>query len=232
MNKNQTVSEKKVEDQGALAVQVGGGHYKKCAIQPVEYSMKNNLNFCQGNIIKYATRYADKNGPEDLEKVKHYVDLTIELEYPEHAKKRREQDQAEATRLNQLAFNQGYEAGMNFINNQIEEAKAKKLAARRAEAARKKRGLHTLSHAKTAPAQKKFFQDFTADEVLAKVIGSEPAPRTKHVQNLWAYIKKHNLQDPKNKRNIICDDNLKAVMGGKAKVTIFEMTSLVTKHLK
>jgi upstream activation factor subunit UAF30 len=48
---------------------------------------------------------------------------------------------------------------------------------------------------------------------------------------IWAYIKKHNLQDPKNKRNILADDKLKAVFGGKKTVTMFEMTALVSKHL-
>jgi len=65
----------------ALATQIGGSHYKGYAIQPIEYIMKNNLNYCQANIIKYATRYKDKNGKEDLEKIKHYVDLLIEMEY-------------------------------------------------------------------------------------------------------------------------------------------------------
>ena len=64
-----------------LDVQVGGGHYKDYPIQPIEYCMKNNLNYCQSNIVKYATRYKDKNGVEDLKKIKHYVDLLIELEY-------------------------------------------------------------------------------------------------------------------------------------------------------
>lgn len=64
-----------------LDVQVGGGHYKQCASQPVEYIFHNNLNYLQGNVVKYITRYKDKNGKEDLEKVKHYVDLLIELEY-------------------------------------------------------------------------------------------------------------------------------------------------------
>lgn len=59
---------------------VGGTHYL-LPIQPVEYIYKNNLNFLQGNVVKYITRYKDKNGKEDLEKVKHYVDLLIELEY-------------------------------------------------------------------------------------------------------------------------------------------------------
>jgi hypothetical protein len=64
----------------ALDVQVGGGHYKDMAIQPIEFTHKNNLNFCQGNIVKYACRYKNKNGKQDLEKVKHYADLLIELE--------------------------------------------------------------------------------------------------------------------------------------------------------
>ena len=57
-------------------------------------------------------------------------------------------------------------------------------------------------------------------------------PRTEVTKKLWAYIKKHNLQDPKNKRNIKADDKLKAVFGGKAVVNMFEMTKLVGKHLK
>jgi hypothetical protein len=69
------------EKQKALDVQVGGDHYKNMAIQPIEFTHKNNLNFCQGNIIKYVTRYKSKNGIEDLKKVKHYVDLLIQLEY-------------------------------------------------------------------------------------------------------------------------------------------------------
>lgn len=65
----------------ALNTQVGGGHYKQFPIQPIEFTFKNNLNFLQGNIIKYACRYKDKNGKEDLEKVIHYAQLLIELEY-------------------------------------------------------------------------------------------------------------------------------------------------------
>ena len=65
----------------ALKTQVAGNHYKNYPIQPVDYCMKNNLNTCQSNIIKYATRYKDKNGKEDLLKIKHYVDLLIEMEY-------------------------------------------------------------------------------------------------------------------------------------------------------
>lgn len=72
-----------MENKNPLDVQVGGGHYKNMAIQPIEFTHKNNLNFCQGNIIKYATRYKAKNGKEDLEKVIHYAQLLIELEYGE-----------------------------------------------------------------------------------------------------------------------------------------------------
>ncbi|MEO6237741.1 MAG: SWIB/MDM2 domain-containing protein, partial [Vicinamibacterales bacterium] len=57
-------------------------------------------------------------------------------------------------------------------------------------------------------------------------------PRTEVTKKLWAYIKKNKLQDAKNRRNIKADDNLKAVFGGKAVVNMFEMTKLVSKHLK
>lgn len=64
----------------ALEQQVGGKHYKSKAIQPVEYCLKNNLQFCEGNIVKYVTRWRDKNGIEDLKKARHYLDLLIENE--------------------------------------------------------------------------------------------------------------------------------------------------------
>ena len=63
-----------------LNKQVGGNHYSKLAIQPVEYINKNKLSYLQGNVIKYVTRYNYKNGVEDLQKAKHYIDLLIELE--------------------------------------------------------------------------------------------------------------------------------------------------------
>jgi chromatin remodeling complex protein RSC6 len=65
---------------------------------------------------------------------------------------------------------------------------------------------------------------------LAAVIGPDPVPRTEVTKRLWDYIKENNLQNPANKRNILCDDKLKAVMG-KDEVTMFEMTGLVGKHL-
>lgn len=68
-------------------------------------------------------------------------------------------------------------------------------------------------------------------EELEAVIGKGPMPRSEVVKGLWAYIKKHDLQDPKNKRNINADDKLKKVFGGKGTVSMFEMTKLVSKHL-
>ena len=66
---------------------------------------------------------------------------------------------------------------------------------------------------------------------LQAIVGSKPLPRTEVVKQLWAYIKKNKLQDPKEKRNINADDKLKAVFGGKKTVSMFEMTKLVSKHL-
>ena len=67
----------------ALDIQIDGNHYKNLKIQPIEYIIENNLNYCQGNAIKYLTRYKDKNGLEDLKKARHYIDLLIQLEYNE-----------------------------------------------------------------------------------------------------------------------------------------------------
>lgn len=67
----------------ALDKQVSGNHYKDCGIQPIEYIHSNNLNYFQGNVIKYVTRYKDKAGKADLEKAIHYLELMIELEYPD-----------------------------------------------------------------------------------------------------------------------------------------------------
>lgn len=72
----------------------------------------------------------------------------------------------------------------------------------------------------------------TPDEKLAAVVGSTPLPRTELTKKLWIYIKKNGLQDKKNKRNINADPALKAVFNGKATVSMFEMTKLVSNHLK
>jgi upstream activation factor subunit UAF30 len=67
---------------------------------------------------------------------------------------------------------------------------------------------------------------------LAAVVGDKPMPRTEITKKVWAYIKKHDLQDAKERRMINADDKLKAVFGGKGKVSMFEMTKLVGKHIK
>jgi len=76
-----------------------------------------------------------------------------------------------------------------------------------------------------------FMKPMKVSDDLAEVVGKGPMPRSEVVKALWVYIKKHNLQDPKNKRNIVADAKLKAVFGGKGVVNMFEMTKLVSKHL-
>jgi chromatin remodeling complex protein RSC6 len=76
-----------------------------------------------------------------------------------------------------------------------------------------------------------FMKKLTPSAELAAVVGSAALPRTEVVKKLWAYIKKNGLQDKSNKRNINADDKLKAVFGKKS-VNMFEMTKLVSKHLK
>lgn len=82
-----------------------------------------------------------------------------------------------------------------------------------------------------AKANSAFMKPMKVSDDLAAVVGAGPMPRSEVVSKLWEYIKKHNLQDPKNKRNINADAALKKVFGGKATVNMFEMTSLVSKHL-
>lgn len=66
---------------------------------------------------------------------------------------------------------------------------------------------------------------------LTAVVGAGPMPRSQVVKKLWEYIKGKDLQNPKNKRNILADDKLKAIFGGKSEVTMFEMAKLVNNHL-
>ncbi len=77
-----------------------------------------------------------------------------------------------------------------------------------------------------------FMKPVTPDAILGEVVGTKPLPRTELTKKLWVYIKKNNLQDKKVKTQINADDALKAVFGGKAKVSMFEMTKLVSKHVK
>ena len=77
-----------------------------------------------------------------------------------------------------------------------------------------------------------FARPLTLSAELEAVVGKGPMPRTEVVKGLWVYIKAHNRQNPKNKRNILADALLLPVFGGKKEVTMFEMTKLVSAHLK
>ena len=77
-----------------------------------------------------------------------------------------------------------------------------------------------------------FMKPMTPSAALAEVVGSKAIPRTEVTKKLWGYIKKNKLQDSKNRRMINADEDLKVVFGGRGKVTMFEMTKLVSKHLK
>ena len=88
------------------------------------------------------------------------------------------------------------------------------------------------SAAKKRKPNAAFMKPMTPDATLAAVIGSNGMPRTEVTKKIWAYIKRNGLQDKKNKRMINADDKLKSVFGGKSQVSMFEMTKLVSKHLK
>jgi upstream activation factor subunit UAF30 len=77
-----------------------------------------------------------------------------------------------------------------------------------------------------------FMRPMTLSADLGAVVGTQPIPRTEVTKKLWLYIKKHDLQDPENRRMIVADDKLKKVFGGKKKVSMFEMTKLVSKHME
>lgn len=76
-----------------------------------------------------------------------------------------------------------------------------------------------------------FMKAMQPDAELSAVVGNKPMPRTEVTKKLWAYIKKNDLQDPKERRMINADDKLRPVFGGKKQVSMFEMTKLVNKHL-
>ncbi|HEY6366832.1 MAG TPA: SWIB/MDM2 domain-containing protein [Candidatus Binatia bacterium] len=77
-----------------------------------------------------------------------------------------------------------------------------------------------------------FMKPVQPDAALSAVVGTKAIPRTEVTKKLWAYIKKNSLQDKKKRTNINADDKLKAVFGGKKTVTMFEMTKLVSRHVK
>lgn len=116
---------------------------------------------------------------------------------------------------------------------------AKKKAAKKKGKATKKKAVKRT--AKRAPAKKKkkskrkpnpaFMKPMTPSPALAAVIGPKARPRSQVAKSIWDYIKKHRLQDNKNRRMINADANLKVVFGGKTQVSMFDMTKLVSKHL-
>ncbi|MEP7180607.1 MAG: SWIB/MDM2 domain-containing protein [Betaproteobacteria bacterium] len=110
---------------------------------------------------------------------------------------------------------------------------AKKPAAKKAPA---KKPVAKKPAAKKSTAKRKpnaaFMKAMTPSAVLAAVIGAMPAPRTEVTKKIWDYIKKNKLQDAINRRLINADEKLRAVFGGKKQVSMFEMTKLVSNHLK
>ena len=92
----------------------------------------------------------------------------------------------------------------------------------------KKKATKKKAKRKPNPA---FMKALQPSDVLAAVIGSKPLPRTQVIKKIWDYIKKHNLQNPKNKRNILADDKLKPLFG-KKEITMFELAKIVNNHLK
>ena len=112
---------------------------------------------------------------------------------------------------------------------------AKKPAAKKSAA---KKPVKKMAAKKPAKAKSKrkpnaaFMKPMNVSSTLAAVIGSNPMPRTEVTSKLWGYIKKNNLQDKTNRRMINADDKLREVFGGKRQVSMFEMTKLVSKHLK
>ena len=120
----------------------------------------------------------------------------------------------------------------------VKKAPAKKPAAKKAPA---KKPAAKKAPAKKAPAKKKtaakrkpnpaFMKAMTPSADLAAVVGAKPLPRTEVTKKIWAYIKKNDLQDAKNRRNINADGKLKPIFGGKKQVSMFEMTKLVNNHL-
>lgn len=105
---------------------------------------------------------------------------------------------------------------------------AKKKAAKR-KPAKRKAAKKKKTKRKPNPA---FMRPVTPDAHLSAVVGAAPLPRTELTKKLWIYIKKNGLQDKKNRRMINADANLKKVFGGKSQVSMFEMTKLVSRHVK
>ena len=113
---------------------------------------------------------------------------------------------------------------------------AKKPAARKSAAKKPMKKAAAKRPAAKAKSKRKpnaaFMKPMNPSATLAAVVGSSPMPRTEVTSKLWGYIKRNNLQDKTNRRMINADDKLREVFGGKRQVSMFEMTKLVSKHLK
>jgi chromatin remodeling complex protein RSC6 len=108
---------------------------------------------------------------------------------------------------------------------------AKRGGTKKRASARKTRRTTKRSGAKRAP-NPAFMKPMQPDAALGAVVGNSPMPRTEITKKLWQYIKRNGCQDQKERRMINADDKLRAVFGGKNKVSMFEMTKLVNKHMK
>jgi len=114
------------------------------------------------------------------------------------------------------------------------KAKAKKAKAKPTKAKKAVKKTASKPKARTMKTRKPnaaFMRPLTPSSTLGSVVGTSPLPRTEVTKKLWAYIKKNNLQDQTEKRYILADEKLKAVFGGRGRVSMFEMTKLVSKHL-
>src|SRR5438309_4750474 len=119
-------------------------------------------------------------------------------------------------------------AGKKPAKKPAAKKSAKKAPAKKAPA---KKSAPKKSAAKRKP-NAAFMKAMTPSSTLGAVVGTQPLPRTEVTKKIWDYIKKNRLQDSVNKRLINADDKLRAVFGGKSKVSMFEMTKLVSNHLK
>jgi upstream activation factor subunit UAF30 len=109
---------------------------------------------------------------------------------------------------------------------------ARKGGARKGAAKKKSGGARKKSSGAKRKPNAAFMKPMTISPQLGTVIGNNPMPRTEVTKKLWAYIKRKGLQDSKNRRMINADENLKPIFGGKSQVSMFDMTKLVSKHLK
>ncbi len=107
----------------------------------------------------------------------------------------------------------------------------KKSATKARKPAKKGGAKKSAKRAKRTP-NAAFMKPMQPDAALSAVVGGNPMPRTEITKKIWVYIKKNNLQDAKERRMINADDKLRVVFGGKGKVSMFEMTKLVNKHIK